>query len=101
MIDFQHIPGYIWDVADDLLRDDRKQSQYPDVILPLTDLARIDCVLAPIRKDVLKKATPEGDPDTWINESVTVGYEIKRSTLTRPLGKIEAEIPGMARRLMG
>lgn len=101
MIDFQHIPGCIWNVADDLLRDDRKQSQYPDVILPLRGLTRIDCVLAPVREDVLKKATPESDPDTRINEAITVGYEIKRSTLTRPLGKIEAEIPGMARRLMG
>lgn len=52
MIGFQHIPGYIGNVADDLLRDDRKQSQYPDVILPL-------------RRDVLKKTTPKARPGAW------------------------------------
>ena len=57
MENFQHITSFIWNVADDVLRDDFKRSNYPDVILPFTVLARIDCVLAPTKKNVLKKYT--------------------------------------------
>lgn len=55
MDNFQQITGFIWNVADDVLRDDFKRSKYPDVILPFTVLRRIDCVLAPTKKNVLKK----------------------------------------------
>ena len=55
MENFQHITSFIWNVADDVLRDDFKRSKYPDVILPFTVLRRIDCVLAPTRENVLKK----------------------------------------------
>jgi len=53
MADFQHITSFIWTVADDVLRDDFKRSKYPDVILPFTVLARIDCVLAPTKENVV------------------------------------------------
>lgn len=66
MIGFQHIPGYIGNVADDLLRDDRKQSQYPNVTLPL-------------RRDVLKKVTPKARPDAWTNEAEGPGM-VRRLT---------------------
>ncbi|NLZ30873.1 MAG: SAM-dependent DNA methyltransferase, partial [Methanomicrobiales archaeon] len=55
MDNFQQITGFIWSVADDVLRDDFKRSKYPDVILPFTVLRRIDFVLAPTREGVLKK----------------------------------------------
>ena len=55
MDNFQHITNFIWNVADDVLRDDFKRSKYPDVILPFTVLRRIDCVLAPTKEDVLQK----------------------------------------------
>ena len=44
---------FIWGVAD-LLRDAFRRSKYPDVILPLTVLRRIDCVLEPTKEAVLK-----------------------------------------------
>ncbi len=44
--------AFIWAVAD-LIRDAFRRSKYPDVILPLTVLRRIDCVLAPTRPAVL------------------------------------------------
>ena len=47
--------GFIWSVAD-LLRGDYKQSEYGRVILPLTVLRRLDCVLAPVKPAMLKKA---------------------------------------------
>src|SRR5579864_869761 len=43
---------FIWSVAD-LLRDAFKRSKYPDVILPLTVLRRLDCVLEPSKDKVL------------------------------------------------
>ncbi|MGC9435511.1 MAG: type I restriction-modification system subunit M N-terminal domain-containing protein [Methanomicrobiales archaeon] len=57
MENFQHITTFIWNVADDVLRDDFKRSKYPDVILPFTVVRRIDCVLAPTKENVLKRYT--------------------------------------------
>jgi len=62
MENFQHITSFIWNVADDILRDDFKRSKYPDVILPFTILARIGCVLAPTKENVLKKYTEVNYP---------------------------------------
>ena len=44
--------AFIWSVAD-LLRGDYKQSEYGKVVLPLTVLRRFDCVLAPVKADIL------------------------------------------------
>ena len=44
--------AFIWSVAD-LLRGDYKQSEYGRVILPFTVLRRLDCVLAPVKKQML------------------------------------------------
>lgn len=49
------IVGFIWSVADEVLRDDFKRSKYPDVILPFTVLRRLDCVLAPTRDKVRQR----------------------------------------------
>lgn len=40
----------------DLLRGDYKQSEYGRVILPLTELRRLDCVLDPVKPAMLEKA---------------------------------------------
>lgn len=47
------IVSFIWGVAD-LIRDTFKRGKYQDVILPLTVLRRLDCVLAPTKKQVLE-----------------------------------------------
>ena len=39
------IVGFIWSVADDLLRDVYQRGKYHDVILPFTVLRRLDCLL--------------------------------------------------------
>ncbi|MDG1390982.1 MAG: type I restriction-modification system subunit M N-terminal domain-containing protein, partial [Ilumatobacter sp.] len=44
--------SFIWSVAD-LLRGDYKQSEYGRVILPFTVLRRLDCVVAPVKEDML------------------------------------------------
>ncbi len=44
--------AFIWSVAD-LLRGDYKPSEYGRVILPFTVLRRLDCVLAPVKDEML------------------------------------------------
>src|SRR3712207_9256425 len=51
MNNFGEKVAFLWSVAD-LLRDAFKRSKYPDVILPLTVLRRLDCVLEPTRGQV-------------------------------------------------
>ncbi len=51
---FRETAAFIWSIAD-LLRDHYKSSKYSDVILPFTVLRRVDCVLAPTKKNVLEK----------------------------------------------
>ena len=50
----QQIVNFIWDIAN-LLRDDFKRAKYPDVILPLTVLRRLDSALEKTKTDVLNK----------------------------------------------
>ncbi len=50
----QQIVNFIWSIAN-LLRDDFKRSKYPDVILPLTVLRRLDAALETTKADVLMK----------------------------------------------
>jgi type I restriction enzyme M protein len=47
------IVGYIWGIADDVLRDLYVRGKYRDVTLPMTVLRRLDAVLEPTKKDVL------------------------------------------------
>jgi type I restriction enzyme M protein len=48
------IVSFIWGIADDVLRDLFKRGKYPDVILPMCVLRRMDAVLEPTKKDVLE-----------------------------------------------
>jgi len=47
------IAGYIWGIADDVLRDLYARGKYRDVILPMTVLRRLDAVLEPTKQAVL------------------------------------------------
>src|SRR5437867_5745771 len=48
------IVSFIWSIADGVLRDLFKRSKYPDVILPMCVLRRLDAVLEPTKKAVLE-----------------------------------------------
>src|SRR5712692_1214664 len=48
------IVSFIWGIADDVLRDLFKRGKYPDVILPMCVLRRMDAVLEPTKKSVLE-----------------------------------------------
>lgn len=47
------IVSFIWGIADDVLRDLFKRGKYPDVILPMCVLRRLDAVLESTKKTVL------------------------------------------------
>jgi hypothetical protein len=48
------IVSFLWGIADDVLRDLFKRGKYPDVILPMCVLRRLDAVLEPTKKKVLE-----------------------------------------------
>ena len=47
------IVSFIWNIADDVLRDVFQSGKYRDVILPMCVLRRLDAVLEPTKKAVL------------------------------------------------
>src|SRR5437588_9431453 len=47
------IVNFIWNVADDVLRDVYVRGKYRDVILPMTVIRRLDAVLEPSKPAVL------------------------------------------------
>ena len=51
--DLNWITGYIWGIADDVLRDLYVRGKYRDVILPMTVLRRLDAVLEDRKQAVL------------------------------------------------
>ncbi len=48
------IVSFIWGISDDVLRDLFKRGKYPDVILPMCVLRRLDAVLEPTKPAVLE-----------------------------------------------
>ena len=58
-VSYDNHAGFIWSVAD-LLRGDYKQSEYGRVILPLTVLRRLDCVLDPVKPEMLDSTAGQG-----------------------------------------
>ena len=49
------IVSFIWGIADDVLRDLFKRGKYPDVILPMCVIRRMDAVLEPNKQKVLEE----------------------------------------------
>jgi type I restriction enzyme M protein len=47
------IVSFIWGIADDVLRDLFRRGKYPDVILPMCVIRRMDAVLEPTKQAVL------------------------------------------------
>ena len=48
------IVSFIWGIADDVLRDLFKRGKYPDVILPMCVIRRMDAVLLPTKPKVIE-----------------------------------------------
>jgi type I restriction enzyme M protein len=49
-----NISNFIWNIADDVLRDVYVRGKYRDVILPMTVIRRLDAVLEPTKDAVLR-----------------------------------------------
>ena len=49
------LENLVWSIAE-MLRGDYKQSEYGKVVLPFVVLRRLDCILAPTKEAVLKRA---------------------------------------------
>ncbi len=49
-----NISNFIWNIADDVLRDVYVRGKYRDVILPMTVIRRLDAVLEPTKEEVLR-----------------------------------------------
>jgi type I restriction enzyme M protein len=58
MTDYRGKADFIWEVADDVLRNTFKRHEYGDIILPFVVLRRLDCVLED-RKDAVIAAFDE------------------------------------------
>ncbi|WP_202614941.1 type I restriction-modification system subunit M N-terminal domain-containing protein [Elioraea sp. Yellowstone] len=52
-----NISNFIWNIADDVLRDVYVLGKYRDVILPMTVIRRLDAVLEPTKEAVLSMKT--------------------------------------------
>ncbi|MEQ8227040.1 MAG: type I restriction-modification system subunit M N-terminal domain-containing protein [Rhodospirillales bacterium] len=52
-----NISNFIWNIADDILRDVYVRGKCRDVILPMTIIHRLDAVLEPTKEAVLSMKT--------------------------------------------
>jgi type I restriction enzyme M protein len=58
---YSRITSFLWNIADDVLRDLYVRGKYRDVILPMTVLRRLDAVLEPTKQAVLDMRTALDD----------------------------------------
>ena len=67
MVSTLNISGFIWGIADDVLRDVYVRGKYRDVILPMTVIRRLDAVLEPT-KDAVRAAKERLDAARITNQ---------------------------------
>jgi hypothetical protein len=77
--DINWIAGFIWNIADDVVRDVYVRGKYRDVILPMTVIRRLDC-------NRLNRAGGGGLCNGWMQEGLV-------PNLPRPLEAAETELP--------
>lgn len=86
----REIANFIWTVADELLRDNYKRSEYSDIIYPFTVIRRLDLILEPNHEKVLethKKYKKELKDLTGVltKASGNSFYNISKYTITKLL----------------
>lgn len=85
--ELRRVQDFIWNIADDVLRDIYSRGKYRDVILPMTVLRRIDAVLEPTKKAVislsqrLDKAGVSNKHDGLCGASGQAFYNVSTFTL--------------------
>ena len=68
------IVSFIWNIADDVLRDVYVRGKYRDVILPMTVIRRLDALLESTKD--LNNWLPVGDPFVANDESIVVELDV-------------------------
>jgi len=86
----REIANFIWTVADELLRDNYKRSEYADVIYPFTVIRRLDLILEPQHDKVLEIHTRYKNDLTDLFGVLTRAskysfYNISKYTITKLL----------------
>mgnify|MGYP003954947583 CR=1 FL=1 len=74
------ITGYIWGIADDVLRDLYVRGKYRDIILPMTVLRRLDVILEPTKQDVLQMKLTLDEAEI-VRNIEDAGFVPKRRTM--------------------
>lgn len=77
------IVSFIWGIADDVLRDLFKRGKYPDVILPMCVIRRMDAVLEPTKQAVRDQKTLSTSPASPSSAPRFVTRRAKRFTTPR------------------
>ena len=105
------LTNFIWNIADDVLRDVYVRGKYRDVILPMTVLRRLDAVLEPTKQAVLdmkvaldrEKVTNQDDAlraasnEAFYNTSPFLLRELKsRATQQKLRDDFEAYLDGFS-----
>ena len=67
MTNISEISGFIWGIADSVLRGAYKRNEYQKVILPFTVLKRFDSVLEYSKKDVVKTYNDNKDKTEFLD----------------------------------
>jgi len=77
MTNISEISGFIWGIADTVLRGPYKRNEYQKVILPFTVLKRFDSVLAYSKQDVIKTYEENKDKIKFL------GPKLKEAAITK------------------
>ena len=67
------IAGFIWSIADDVLRDVYTRGKYRDIILPMTVIRRLDAVLEPT-KDAVRSMKTQLDTAGVTNQEAALRH---------------------------
>jgi len=78
------ITGYIWGIADDVLRDLYVRGKYRDVILPMTILRRLDAVLEDSKQPALDMKASLDAAGGWSNRTQRCARPRARPSTTPP-----------------
>ena len=100
-----NISGFIWGIADDVLRDVYVRGKYRDVILPMTVIRRLDAVLEPTKQAVLDMKATAGrrgrnEPGRRAPTGVRAGL-LQHVALPAPQPDLSRSVSAAAGRLRG
>ena len=78
MASIHEVAGFLWNIADEVLRDDFKRSKYPDVILPFVVLRRLELRAGPDEGEGAPKGIrPEGQGHRRRGRPASAGQRLR------------------------